>query len=109
MPEIACVPGEVERRATQVLGSGKYVPEEFADGDDFHGEKGIEGKGFKQAYRLLSGIGFARSAALFLLERQEINSRENSLMRHGAARIVGILRLLLGSRCSLGVAQEDRG
>ena len=39
MPEIACVPGEVERRATQVLGSGKDVPEEFTDGDDFHEER----------------------------------------------------------------------
>jgi len=38
MAQIAGVQGEVERRATQVFGAGKDVPEHFADGDDFHQE-----------------------------------------------------------------------
>jgi hypothetical protein len=38
MAQITGVPGEVERRATQVLSFGKDVPEYFADGDDFHQE-----------------------------------------------------------------------
>jgi hypothetical protein len=34
MPKSVCVPGEVERRASQVLRGRKDVPEYFANGDD---------------------------------------------------------------------------
>jgi hypothetical protein len=39
---------EVERRATQMLGFGKDVPEDFAEGDDFHEESVPRRKAFNK-------------------------------------------------------------
>ena len=48
MPQIVRMRGKIERRAAQVLGGWKDVPEHLANGDDLH-KKSVSGReGFEQ-------------------------------------------------------------